>query len=56
MLVVDEFLGKVGDEVALHTLEPAPEVLHDGDSIEKCLDSVSAIQFERSGMSWQPKV
>ena len=34
VLVVDELLGKVGDEVALEALEPAPEVLQGGNSVE----------------------
>ena len=34
MLVVDELLGKVGYEVALHALEPAPEVLQGRYSIK----------------------
>ena len=37
VLVVDELLGKVGDEVALRALEPAPEVLQGGNSVEKII-------------------
>ena len=50
VLVIDELLGKVGDEVALHTLEPTPEVLQGRCSIEKNLDSAMATQIERIGL------